>query len=200
MKSIKPLLALFVCTIAIGCAKHSSEGKKLPIELAQMAKNGTLPYAQKKTGESTGPAIDPVEAARAQALKEPYANDFGVETVDVSGYPAAAKAGYQVFIDRCTQCHAAARPLNAQYIDGAGPTSNKWVSHYEPGVWKRFTKRMMAKPGCEISKEEARGIVAFLVHDSKARKSGASWRSARTKLLTNFKKKHPKRYALLYGE
>ncbi len=199
MKPIKTLLALFVCTFAIGCAQHKSEGKKLPIELAQMAKRGELPYSQKKSGEHSGPAIDPVEAARAQSLKEPYANDFGPETVNVSGYPAKAQAGYKAFKDKCTQCHSAARPLNAQFIDGTGSTTDKWVAHYEKGVWKRFTKRMMAKPGCTISKEEANDIVAFLVHDSNVRKSGAAWRSARKKLLTDFKKKYPKRYALLYG-
>ena len=198
MKAIKPFLVVFACVAIIGCAKSSEEGKKLPIELAQMAKSGTLPYAKKKSsGEA--PAMDPVEAARAQSLKEPYANDFGPESINVSAYPAQAKAGYKAFLDKCTQCHSAARPLNAQFIDAKGSSSDKWVSHYEVGVWKRFTKRMMAKPGCTISKEEARDIVAFLVHDSKARKSGATWRTARKKLLTDFKKKHPKRYVLLYG-
>lgn len=199
MKRINPLIALAACAIAVGCTKHAPEGKKLPIELAQMAKKGTLPYAQKSAAESGAPAMDPVQAAREQSLKEPYANDFGPETIDVSGYPAQAKAGYKTFQDRCTQCHTAARPLNAQYIDAPGSSADKWVSHYEKGVWKRFTKRMMAKPGCTISNEEARDIVFFLVHDSKARKTGAAWIAARKKLLADFKKKHPKRYALLYG-
>jgi hypothetical protein len=200
MARTKTFLFAFACSALVGCANHAHEdGKKLPIELAQMAKNGELPYAQKKGGEAAGPAVDPVEAAREQSLKEPYANDLGPETVNVSGYPAQAKAGYEAFKLKCTQCHSAARPLNAQFIDGEGSNADKWVAHYEKGVWKRFTKRMMAKPGCEITKEEARDIVFFLVHDSNARKRSAAWRAQRKKMLSDFKKKHPKRYALLYG-
>ncbi|OIO12069.1 MAG: hypothetical protein AUJ52_00940 [Elusimicrobia bacterium CG1_02_63_36] len=198
----KSLIIAALCAVAVGCANRASEGKKLPLELAQMAKNGTLPYAQKETSAAAGAAVDPVKAALEQSLKEPYANDFGPESVSIAGYPAKEQEGYKNFLAKCTQCHSAARPLNAQYIDDNAATTDKWVSHHESGVWKRFVKRMMAKPGCAVTPEEAGGIVAFLVHDSKVRKTGANaaaWKARRKKLLADFKKKHPKRYTLLYG-
>ena len=76
----------------------------------------------------------------------------------------------------------------------------------EPDIWQRYVKRMMSKPGCEISKEEGKKIWEFLVYDSGQRKMGASkadWLKHRQGLLDQFKEKMKKdgrdaRYKELY--
>ena len=75
----------------------------------------------------------------AQALsKEQLAKfDAGPTTVDISAYPVALKDNYSVFRQKCNQCHTLARPINCQFA--------------LPGEWSRYIKRMMFKPGSNIS-------------------------------------------------
>ena len=84
---------------------------------------------------------------------------------------------------RCAQCHTASRPLNSRFDDS--------------DTWNRYVKRMMNKPGCEITKAEAKSIWQFLSYDSEKRKKGANaaaWKAHREKLVAEFKAKFPKRY------
>ena len=72
----------------------------------------------------------------------------------------------------------------------------------EDGIWQRYVKRMMAKPGCDISKAAGKAIWEFISHDSRARKTGknsAAWAASRGKLLADFEKNQPKRYQELYS-
>jgi mono/diheme cytochrome c family protein len=172
--------------------------------------------------------IAPVEAKTAaelekeKAMAEPYANDYGSEKVDVSKYPKKAQQGYKLLLQKCAQCHSAARPLNSQFTETAGKKlserqanlaklkksdpdmfakKNKNVWQVEAKIWQRYVKRMMSKPGCEVSKADGKLIWAFLSHDSRVRKTGknkAKWKKQREKMLADFKKKHPKRYKELY--
>ncbi len=64
----------------------------------------------------------------------------------------------------------------------------------EGSVWNRYVKRMMSKPGCEISPAEGRKIWEFLVFDGERRKLTAEWKAHRRKLVEEFKAKHPARY------
>ena len=145
----------------------------------------------------------------------PYANDLGPATLDVSGYPAGLQKTYKGALMKCAKCHSLARPLNSEFleldtkaIDGltkSDPDALKdaHVLRSEDGIWKRYVKRMMAKPGCEISTAEGKAIWEFLAHDSKERKTGkslAKWIKHRKKLLEDFKAKHPDRYKELYGK
>jgi hypothetical protein len=166
------------------------------------------------------------EAEKAKAMQNPYANDFGPDQIDVSSYPADLQNTYKTLLQaKCTRCHTASRPLNSQFVEPSGPkethaatiaawkTSNpemfkdKFVWQIEgksasgPGIWERYVKKMMAKPGCNISPAEGKKIWAFLTYDSEKRKTGASaakWAESRRKLLADFKAKHPARYSELY--
>ena len=80
----------------------------------------------------------------------------GPATVDISKYPDAIKEDYEVFSQKCSQCHKLSRPINSDYA--------------LPDEWSRYIKRMMHKPGSGISSGEGKKIYDFLVYDSSVRK------------------------------
>jgi hypothetical protein len=151
-------------------------------------------------------------AAEKEKAKNPYPNDFGPDTIDVSGYPEEYKESYKLFVEKCVRCHTIARPINSQFTEVKTPdmdslkTSSPQVfeKHYvwqvEDNIWERYVKRMMRKPGCEMTVDEAKGIWKFLVYDSKERKlkDPVIWEKHRQKLLDDFKAKYPDRYKELY--
>ena len=80
----------------------------------------------------------------------------GPATVDISKYPEGIKSNYEVFSQKCTQCHKLSRPINSDYA--------------LPDEWSRYVKRMMHKPGSGINSAEGKEIYEFLVYDSSIRK------------------------------
>ena len=80
----------------------------------------------------------------------------GPATVDVSKYPQGIQDNYEVFAEKCTQCHKLSRPINSEYA--------------LPAEWERYVKRMMHKPGSGIGSSEGKKIFDFLVYDSSVRK------------------------------
>lgn len=80
----------------------------------------------------------------------------GPAVIDVSKYPQGIKDNYEIFSQKCTQCHKLSRPINCDYA--------------LPDEWSRYVKRMMRKPGSGISTSEAKSIYEFLVYDSSVRK------------------------------
>lgn len=157
---------------------------------------------------------DKVDKDREAALANPYANDLGPAELETSNYPKDLMKGYKLMKEKCTKCHTASRPLNAQFVElkkdematfmKAAGASAKDENLYkvDDGVWKRYVKRMASKPGCELTKvDDQKEIYKFLVHDSKVRKTGdqiETWVKHRKGLLAQFKEKHPKRFAELY--
>jgi hypothetical protein len=94
--------------------------------------------------------LDPATKARIERFEK------GPATVDVSKYPDPIKEGYEVFSQKCTQCHKLSRPINSDYA--------------LPEEWSRYVKRMMYKPGSGIGAGEGKKIYEFLVYDSSVRK------------------------------
>jgi cytochrome c5 len=96
--------------------------------------------------------------ARAQEPLDPRiaAYDKGPATIDVSKYPADMQAGYKVFVTRCSKCHTIARPINCDFV--------------LDDEWERYVKRMMRKPGSDVSPADGKQIFEFLSYDSKLRK------------------------------
>jgi hypothetical protein len=80
----------------------------------------------------------------------------GPATINVSKYPSGIQANYEVFTQKCSQCHKLSRPINSDYA--------------LPGEWSRYIKRMMNKPGSGISSGDGKKIYDFLVYDSTIRK------------------------------
>lgn len=80
----------------------------------------------------------------------------GPTTVDVSKYPDGIKEDYEVFSQKCSQCHKLSRPINSDYA--------------LPDEWSRYIKRMMHKPGSGISNSEGKKIYDFLAYDASIRK------------------------------
>src|ERR1700693_2351683 len=95
--------------------------------------------------------------ALAQAIDpriEQY--DKGPGTISVSKYPAAIQQDYEVFTQKCSQCHKLSRPINSDYA--------------LPDEWSRYVHRMMSKPGSGIDAGVGKKIYEFLVYDSSVRK------------------------------
>ncbi|HWX20653.1 MAG TPA: hypothetical protein VN578_12205 [Candidatus Binatia bacterium] len=82
----------------------------------------------------------------------------GPASVDVSKYPQGIQENYEVFSQKCSQCHKLSRPINSDYA--------------LPDEWSRYIKRMMHKPGSGISAGEGKKIYEFLAYDSSVRKKG----------------------------
>src|SRR5437016_10719656 len=62
------------------------------------------------------------ESQKATALANPYANDAGPASIDVSSYPPDIQDTYKnLFLVRCQRCHTASRPLNSQFLEPSGP-------------------------------------------------------------------------------
>jgi hypothetical protein len=80
----------------------------------------------------------------------------GPATIDVSKYPQVIQDDYELFSQKCKQCHKLSRPINSDYA--------------LPDEWSRYVKRMMHKPGSGISGGDAKKIYEFLVYDSSVRK------------------------------
>jgi hypothetical protein len=97
--------------------------------------------------------LDAATKARIEAFEK------GPATIDISKYPAALKDNYDLFSQKCTQCHKLSRPINSDYC--------------LPSEWSRYVKRMMRKPGSGISSSEAKEIYEFLAYDSSVRKKAA---------------------------
>lgn len=149
------------------------------------------PVEPPKAEAQAAPVPAPAPAAAGMTEKEkaqanPYPNDLGPEAIPdsvLAGYDKAVRPGYDLMTKRCAQCHTAARPINSRFDDAE--------------TWNRYVKRMMNKPGCVMTKAEAKLIWQFLVEDSKQRKKGAqaaAWTAHRAKLVADFKAKYPKRY------
>ncbi|MBK8576515.1 MAG: hypothetical protein IPN90_12860 [Elusimicrobia bacterium] len=163
------------------------------------------------------------EAEKAKALANPYANDFGPDKIsdkDLASYPVELQDAYKnVLLIKCAKCHSSARPLNSQFFEVAGKGAEKQANldkmkstdsdmffsknvwQVETDIWQRYVKRMMSKPGCDISDAEGKAVYKFLSFDSQQRKAGknkAAWKAHREKLLADFKTKNPARYKELY--
>lgn len=98
-------------------------------------------------------ADEPLDAATKARIEQ---FEKGPATIDVSKYPAPIKEDYDLFREKCSQCHKLSRPVNSDYV--------------LPDEWSRYVKRMMYKPGSNISSSEAKKLYDFLVYDSAVRK------------------------------
>ena len=105
-------------------------------------------------GVSVARAADAPLDAETKARVERF--EKGPATIDISKYPDGIKANYEVFSQKCTQCHKLSRPINSDYA--------------LPDEWSRYVKRMMHKPGSGINAAEGKEIYEFLAYDSSVRK------------------------------
>ncbi len=104
-------------------------------------------------GAGVARADDPLDAATQERINR---FEKGPATVDVSKYPQGIQDNYQVFSQKCSQCHKLSRPINSDYA--------------LPDEWSRYVKRMMHKPGSGIDSTSGKQIYEFLVYDSSVRK------------------------------
>ena len=111
---------------------------------------GVTAFALSLAGAAHAGGLDAATAAKIAQF------DKGPATIDVSSYPQGIQKNYKVFSRKCSQCHKLSRPINCDFA--------------LPDEWARYVKRMMFKPGSNISRSEAKKIYDFLVYDSSVRK------------------------------
>ena len=113
---------------------------------------GASALALSKAGVAwaAGEPLDPETKARVERFEK------GAATIDVSKYPEGIQENYELFSQKCTQCHKLSRPINSDYA--------------LPAEWERYIKRMMHKPGSGISTADAKKVFDLLVYDSSIRK------------------------------
>src|ERR1039458_7905094 len=99
---------------------------------------------------ATAQELDAETKARVERFEK------GPATINVSKYPQAIQDNYELFSKKCSQCHKLSRPINSDYA--------------LPDEWSRYIKRMMYKPGSNISSGDGKKIYEFLVYDSSIRK------------------------------
>lgn len=109
-----------------------------------------LAFLQAGVARAGDDQLDAATKARIERFEK------GPATINVSKYPQEIQDRYQVFRQKCSQCHKLSRPINSDYAT--------------PEEWSRYIKRMMHKPGSGISGSQAKKIYEFLVYDASIRK------------------------------
>ena len=109
-----------------------------------------LAMAVAGAGYALAQALDAATQARIARFEK------GPATINVSRYPSTIQADYEVFTQKCSQCHKLSRPINSDYA--------------LPSEWSRYVHRMMSKPGSGIDGSNGKKIYEFLVYDSSVRK------------------------------
>lgn len=124
-------------------------------------------------------AMDAETKARVERFEK------GPATINVSKYPDGIQDNYQVFQEKCSQCHKLSRPINSDYA--------------LPDEWSRYVKRMMHKPGSGINAADAKKIYEFLVYDASVRKK-AMVDEKLAKLKPDEKAAEEKKIAAIHAE
>ena len=109
-----------------------------------------LAIAVAGAGYAVAQALDAATQARIARFEK------GPATINVSTYPPVIQQDYEVFTQKCSQCHKLSRPINSDYA--------------LPSEWSRYVHRMMSKPGSGIDGSNGKKIYEFLVYDSSVRK------------------------------
>ena len=97
-------------------------------------------------------------------LQPMFYSDLGPDAIDVSNYSTQQKYNYSVYAQACSQCHSLARSINAPVVGRA---------HWEFYLLAMRTRSKMTR-GANITREEAKTVLDFLLYDSKVRKTGES--------------------------
>lgn len=79
-------------------------------------------------------------------------------------FPQEHRPRYDLFAEKCTQCHAMARPISALQT-GITPVTGGTFD--EEGI-RRYVVRMMRKPNSGIDRSDAREIILFLTYAREA--------------------------------
>lgn len=181
---------------------------------------GNVEPIDKKRSSGFDDAFYRNEMERSKRM--PYANDFGSSTIDVTGYPPEMQKIYtELVAPKCGRCHTMARVVDSEFVQPTGDAAirkekiTEWQQQHPEmffernvwrvgdAMWERYVRRMMAKPGSDISVAEVKEITEFLAYDSEQRKTGKNaqtWATYRRKLLAAFKQSNPKQSKALYGD
>lgn len=98
-----------------------------------------------------------ISSAIAQTPPATFPADKGPATINVSKYPANMQKAYKLLLERCTKCHTAAR-----YV-----SSNK----FGKATWEPIMHKMATRPGSDVTPEEEKVLLDFVVFDHDKRKA-----------------------------
>ena len=95
--------------------------------------------------------------AVAQAPPQTFPADKGPATVNVAKYPADKQKAFKLVQERCTKCHNFARSLHA--------------NRFGKDAWTPVIHKMATRPGSDVTLEEEKVILEFIVFDHDKRKA-----------------------------
>ncbi|MBI4469995.1 MAG: hypothetical protein HY650_11815 [Acidobacteria bacterium] len=146
------------------CAKDGVENKVSRALLERVGSGGEFPNCSRghKLDEALCPKdkarnrlIDETGARREQCTKDGaslviLAQDRGPDRISpekLKTFAPETQKQYQLFSQKCGKCHTLARALNAKF---------------HSLEWQKYVKRMMRRPGSEMSETDGREVYRFL--------------------------------------
>ena len=98
-------------------------------------------------------------APRAAHAELPIIGEGHDTRLDSSKFPEEMKTRYALMEAKCQKCHKVYRPIWA-IRDGVTPVTG---STFDRRTAKRYPVKMMRKRGSEVSREDAKEIIALLL-------------------------------------
>lgn len=148
----------FAAALALlgGCSLFRWSGYRDPAA----APTGTWSAAELVLSTAPAPAPPPALPLPEDIPPTLYYADLGLDTIDVSDYPAQQKYNYNFFRVHCARCHTLARAVNS-------PVKSRAYWHFH---LIRMSLRSRLKNEGPIPKEHVKALLDFLEYDARVRK------------------------------
>lgn len=98
-----------------------------------------------------------IHSAIAQAPPATFPADKAPSTINVSKYPANMQKAYKLLQERCTKCHNLGRSI--------------FANKFGKATWEPIIKKMATRPGSDVTPEEEKVLLDFIVFDHDKRKT-----------------------------
>lgn len=141
----------FILGFVTACAPKQAETPPAP---APTTSTEQAPPASEQTSSPPSSSEAPSSTTTAQ---QTFPADNGPATIDVSKYPADKQETYKIFEEKCSKCHTLARAINA--------------NRFGEVDWAPVINKMATRPGSDVTPEEEKKILDFVVYDYKQRKA-----------------------------
>lgn len=151
---------VFAAALALlgGCSLFRWSGYRDPAAAPSAGTWSAMELALSTTPAPARPSALPLPEELPATL---YYEDLGLDTIDVSDYPAQQKFNYRFFRLQCSRCHTLARAINS-------PMQSRAYWHYHI---IRMSLRSRLKNESPIPSDQVKAILDFIEYDARVRKA-----------------------------